>query len=240
LLLVPTFFSKFAYALQNFLEDQDMTTEQILKNLAIAVVEGDDDMAFESAKAALAARLDPLAAVERGLSKGMDVIGAQFERGEVFLPELLMAAEAFKAAMEILKPEIELQQKTIAKQGTVLLGTVKGDLHSIGKNIVGTVLGTKGFDVVDMGIDNSTLDIILAAKEIRADVIALSCLMTTTMPAQREVIETLKEMNLRDRYFVIVGGGPVTQEWADEIGADGYGKSAVQAVDLVRGLLGRN
>ena len=214
-----------------------MTNEQILENLATAIVEGDDDMALENARAALDAQLDPLEAVEQGLSKGMDVIGAQFQRGEVFLPELLMAAEAFKAAMEILKPELELQKKAIAKQGTVLLGTVKGDLHSIGKNIVGTVLETKGFDVVDMGIDNSTLDIIEEAKKVRADVIALSCLMTTTMPAQREVIETLVEMNLRDKYFVIVGGGPVTQEWADEIGADGYGKSAVQAVDLVKELM---
>ncbi|MBL7162365.1 MAG: corrinoid protein [Anaerolineales bacterium] len=214
-----------------------MNKEQILENLATAIVDGDDDMALESARAALDAQLDPLDAVDQGLSKGMDIIGEQFQSGEVFLPELLMAASAFKAAMEILKPEIELQKKEIAKQGTVLIGTVKGDLHSIGKNIVGTVLETKGFDVVDIGIDNGALDIIQEAKKVQADVIALSCLMTTTMPAQKEVIETLEEMNLRDKYFVIVGGGPVTPEWANEIGADGYGESAIQAAELVKELM---
>jgi trimethylamine corrinoid protein len=214
-----------------------MNKEQILENLTRAIVEGDDNMALENARAALAGQLDPLEAVEQGLSKGMDSIGEQFERGEVFLPELLMAAVAFKAAMEILKPELEFQKKEVAKQGTILLGTVKGDLHNIGKNIVGTVLETKGFDVVDIGIDNSALDIIQEAQKAQVDVIALSCLMTTTMPAQKEVIETLEEMNLRDKYSVIVGGGPVTQEWADEIGADGYGKSAVQAAELVKKLM---
>jgi len=214
-----------------------MNKEQILTNLTTAIVDGDDDLALENAKASLDAHMDPLDAVEGGLSKGMDIIGSQFESGEVFLPELLMAANAFKAAMEILKPEIELQKKEIAKLGTVLIGTVKGDLHSIGKNIVGTVLETKGFDVVDIGIDNGALDIIQEAKKVQADVIALSCLMTTTMPAQKEVIETLEEMNLRDKYFVIVGGGPVTQNWATEIGADGYGESAIQAAELVKELI---
>ena len=214
-----------------------MKKEQILENLATAIVEGDGDIALENARAALDAQMDPLEVVEQGLSKGMDSIGDQFERGEVFLPELLMAAVAFKAAMEILKPELELQKKEVAKQGTVLIGTVKGDLHNIGKNIVATVLETKGFNVVDIGIDNSGLDIIQEAQKAQADVIALSCLMTTTMPAQKEVIEILEEMNLRDKYFVIVGGGPVTQEWADEIGADGYGKSAVRAAELAKELI---
>jgi len=217
-----------------------MNKEEILENLTTAIVDGDDDMALSNAKASLDIHMDPLEAVEQGLSKGMDFIGDQFESGEVFLPELLMAASAFKSAMEILKPEIELQKKDIAKQGTVLIGTVKGDLHSIGKNIVGTVLETKGFDVVDIGIDNGALNIIEEAQKVQADVIALSCLMTTTMPSQREVIETLEEMNLRDEYFVIVGGGPVTPEWANEIGADGYGESAVQAAELVKELIDNN
>jgi len=216
-----------------------MDKNQILENLNTAIVDGNDDMALENARAALNAQMDPLEAVEKGLSKGMEVIGQQFERGEVFLPELLMAASAFNVAMDILKPEIELQKKEVARQGTVLIGTVKGDLHNIGKNIVGTVLETKGFDVVDIGIDNGTLDFIQEAQKAKADIIALSCLMTTTMPAQKEVIETLKEMNLRDNYYVIVGGGPVTQEWADQIGADGYGKSAIQAAELVKELMAK-
>ncbi len=179
-------------------------------------------------------------AVEQGLSKGMTAIGAEFERGDVFLPELLMAAEAFNAAMEILNPEIEAQKKQVASMGTVLVSTVKGDVHNIGKNIVTTVLGINGFKVVDIGTDNSPLTIIQEAGKAKADIIALSSLMTTTMPAQREVIEVLAEMGLRDRFLVMVGGGPVTQEWADEIGADGYGKSAIQAVETARKLVGKS
>jgi trimethylamine corrinoid protein len=214
-----------------------MDNIKVLEELANAVIDGDDELAVSSAKAALENNLDPLQAVEGGLSKGMDVIGRQFESGEVFLPELLMAANAFNAAMDILKPELEAQKKSTTKLGTVLLGTVKGDLHNIGKNIVATVLETNGFEVIDIGIDNSPLTFIEQAEKAKIDIIGLSCLMTTTMPAQREVIQTLYEMNLRDKYKVIVGGGPVTQEWADQIGADGYSESAIQAVNLVKGLL---
>ena len=216
-----------------------MDKEQILENLAASIVDGDEDMALENAQAALDLHLDPLETVEKGLSIGMDDIGEQFGQGDVFLPELLMAASAFKAAMEILKPELEAQKILTAQPGTVLIGTVKGDVHNIGKDIVSTVLETKGFNVVDIGVDNDTLSIIQEAEKAQADVIALSCLMTTTMPAQKEFIETLEEMNLRDRYYVIVGGGPVTQEWADEINADGYGKNAVQAPLLVKELMSK-
>lgn len=214
-----------------------MGKEQILDNLAQSIIEGDEQMAIENAKAALKMQIDPLETVEQGLSKGMDVIGEQFGSGEVFLPELLMAANAFKAAMEILKPELEAQNKHTIQHGTIIVGTVRGDVHNIGKDIVSTVLETKGFDVVDIGVDNDALKFIQEAEKAKADVIALSCLMTTTMPAQKEIIETLDEMDLRDKYFVIVGGGPVTQEWADEINADGYGKTAVQAPKLVKQLL---
>lgn len=214
-----------------------MEKEQILENLATSIVEGDEDMALETTRTALEMQVDPLEAVEQGLSKGMDVIGEQFGSGDVFLPELLMAANAFKAAMDILKPELETQNKQTEHRGTVLVGTVKGDVHNIGKDIVRTVLETKGFDVVDMGVDNDALTIIQEAAKVQADVIALSCLMTTTMPAQKEFIEILDEMKLRDKYFVIVGGGPVTQEWADEINADGFGESAVHAPALVKGLM---
>jgi corrinoid protein of di/trimethylamine methyltransferase len=221
------------------MEDQEMENEQILENLAKSIVDGDEDLTLENTRAALEMQMDPLETVEQGLSKGMDVIGEQFESGEVFLPELLMAANAFKAAMEILKPELEAQKKQTIQHGTVLIGTVKGDLHNIGKDIVSTVLETNGFNVVDIGIDNNALNFIQEAEKAQADIIALSCLMTTTMPAQREVIETLEEMDLRDKYFVIVGGGPVTQEWADEICADGFGESAIHAPALIKELMGK-
>ena len=215
----------------------DKTT--ILQNLADAIVQGDEDLAHDSARLAMESHIDPLEAVEQGLSKGMDEVGQQFERGDVYLPELLMAANAFGAAMKLIKPELEAQKKETARQGTVLIGTVKGDLHNIGKNIVGTVLETNGFSVVDIGIDNSALTFIQQAEKAHADVIALSCLMTTTMPAQKEVITTLSEMGLRDKYYVIVGGGPVTPQWAEQIGADGYGESAIHAVKLVKELMAR-
>jgi corrinoid protein of di/trimethylamine methyltransferase len=214
-----------------------MQENDILENLKSAIIEGDDSKAEVSARQALEVNIDPLAAVEMGLAKGMKVVGEQFECDEIYLPELMMAGEAFKAAMAVLDPEIKKRRVSLASQGTVLLATVKGDLHSIGKNIVATVLETNGFDVVDLGIDKGALEIIEEAQRAGADVIGLSALMSTTMPYQREVIEALKELDLRDKYRVIVGGGPVTQEWADEIGADGYGKDAVAAVGLLEKLL---
>jgi trimethylamine corrinoid protein len=216
-----------------------MGQQEILENLTAAILEGDNDKAVENAKAALSMGIDPLVAVEQGLSRGMVTIGERFESGDAYLPELLMAADTFNAAMGILKPEIEAQKKSMAKVGTVLLGTVKSDVHNIGKNIVGSILETHGFNVVDLGIDVPSLTFIQKAQQVKADVIALSSLMTTTMPGQKEVIDTLKEMNLRDRYLVVVGGGPVNQQWADRIGADGFGASAVQAVEVIKGLLSR-
>jgi trimethylamine corrinoid protein len=214
-----------------------MQKNEILDNLKNAVVDGDDAKARESAEQALEAGIDPLEAMQMGLSKGTDAIGEQFERGEAYLPQLIMAGETFKAAMEILNPEIKRQKKDVAPVGTVVIASVKGDLHSIGKNIVATVLETNGFNVVNMGVDQGALQIIEEAEKVHADAIGLSALMSTTMPSQKEVIDALRELNLRDRYRVVVGGGPVTQEWADEIGADGYGENAVQAVELLKGLL---
>lgn len=214
-----------------------MESEMIFDLLEKAILEGDNESARQGALEALQQQIDPLEVVELGLSKGMAAVGDLFERGDAFLPELLMAADTFNAAMEILRPEIEAQHKELAKSGTVAIATVKGDVHDIGKNIVATILETRGFNVVDLGIDVSSLQIYEGAEKAKADIIALSCLMTTTMQNQREVIQALKELNVRDKYRVIVGGGPVTQEWAGEIGADGYASNAIEAVSLVRDLL---
>jgi len=216
-----------------------MDKEQLLSNLSEAVVQGDEDLAAESARNGLVAHLDPLELVEQGLSKGMEQIGQQFEAGDVFLPELLMASKAFNAAMELIKPELEAQKKSTTSSGTVVIGTVKGDMHSIGKNIVSILLETSGFEVIDLGVDNPALKFIQAAEQAHADIIALSCLMTTTMPSQREVINTLKELGLREKYLVIIGGGPTNQGWADKIGADGYGQSAIDALRLVKELVAK-
>ena len=214
-----------------------MDRNEILENLANATLKGDKSAVKENAQKAVDEGLDPLDAVENGLSKGMEIVGARFESGEAYLPELLKAADAFDAAMEILNPVLEANKQEIAKLGKFLLATVKGDLHNIGKNILGTVLSTNGCEVVDIGIDQSTLNIIEAAQKHGADIIGLSSVMTTTMPNQKELIDTLSEMNLREKYLVLVGGGPVNQSWADKIGADGYGATAVDAVELAKGLL---
>jgi trimethylamine corrinoid protein len=214
-----------------------MDKSQVLEKLAAVVVDGTEEEAKAVAQTVVTEKIDPLEAIEQGLSKGMATIGAKFESGEAYLPELLMAAASFNAAMAVLKPEIEAQKKQVVKMGKVLIGTVKGDVHTIGKDIVASLLDTSGFEVVDMGVDNPSLNIIQEAGKVQADVIALSSLMTTTMPGQKEVIDTLKEMGIREKYFVIIGGGPVNREWAERIGADGYGKSAIDAVSLVKGLM---
>ena len=214
-----------------------MGKKEILENLITTISERNKDMAKENAKTALDAGIDPLEAVDQGLSKGMEIVGAKFEREEFFLPELLMAVDTFNVAMEIINPAIEAKKQKVIKKGTVLLATVKGDLHNIGKNIVSTVLEINGFEVVDIGIDQSTINIIEEAEKNKADIIGLSSVMTTTMPNQKELIDVLEEMKVRDKYFVLVGGGPVTQKWADEIGADGYGDTAVDAVNISRELL---
>ena len=214
-----------------------MGKKEILENLITTISERNKDMAKENTKTALDAGIDPMEAVDQGLSKGMEIVGAKFEREEFFLPELLMAVDTFNLAMEIINPAIEAKKQKVSKKGTVLLATVKGDLHNIGKNIVSAVLEINGFEVVDIGIDQSTINIIEEAEKNKADIIGLSSVMTTTMPNQKELIDVLEEMKIRDKYFVLVGGGPVTQKWADEIGADGYGDTAVDAVNISKELL---
>ncbi len=214
-----------------------MEKKEMLESMAAAIIEGDEDMAQEGAQNALDAGIGPLEALEQGFSKGMDVIGERFGTGEAFLPELLMAASAFNVAMEIIKPALESGQQQRRKLGTVVLATVKGDVHAIGKDIVATMMGISGLEVVDLGVDRSSLDIIEAAKKHHADIIALSSLMSTTMPYQKEVIDTLTEMKMRDKYVILVGGGPVSQQWANDIGADAYGDTAVAAVEAAKNLL---
>ena len=204
----------------------------ILDNLTQAVMTGKEELARDNAQAAIDNNIDPLEALEQGISKGMLTVGEKFESGESYLPELIMAADVFNVAMEILKPAIEANQTEIKKSGTVLLATVKGDVHNLGKNIVATVMETHGFEVIDIGVDQPTLSIIDAAQDNQVDVIGLSAVMTTTMPYQKELIDTLQELNIREQFIVLVGGGPINQQWADEIGADGYGDTAVDAVTI--------
>ncbi len=215
-----------------------MDQQEILDRLKEAIVAGDATAVVVAAEDSLKAGVDPLLAVEEGLSRGMGIVGDRFESGEAFLPELLMAGDTFKASMEILTPALEKKKAKIESKGRMVLASVMGDVHDLGKDIVRTMMEISGFEVVDLGVDVSSLTIIEEAKKVNADLIGLSAIMTTTMQYQREVVEMLKDMNLRDRFKVLVGGGPVNQAWADEIGADGYGATAKTAVDLSLRLMG--
>jgi corrinoid protein of di/trimethylamine methyltransferase len=167
----------------------------------------------------------------------MTTIGDKFNLGECFLPELIRAGNTFNAAIKILEPAITNSGKGKKQTGVVVLGTVTGDVHKIGKEILGMLMRTRGFVVHDLGEDVSLSTFVEKAEALNADIIAMSALLTTTMPAQKEVIDFLKEKGIRDNFKVMVGGGPVSQEWADEIGADGYSETAEAAVKLAKNLI---
>jgi corrinoid protein of di/trimethylamine methyltransferase len=208
-----------------------MKKEEIFKNLFDAIVEIDEQKGKDAATLLIKENYNPLEGIENGLSKGMKVIGEKFNKFEIFLPDLMMAAGVFDAAMTILKPHISSGSKSTQK-GTVLIGTVKGDIHKIGKDIVAILLETGGFEVHNIGEDVSTSTFIEEAGKVDADIIALSSLLTTTMASQKDLIDILKEIGQREKYIVMIGGAPISQKWADEIGADIYGENAERAVSL--------
>ena len=214
-----------------------MSDNNIINNLRDAIIELNDAKAVEAAKDLIAEGLDPLDGIEKGLSLGMTTIGDKFNLGECFLPELIRAGNTFNAAIKILEPAITNSGKGKKQTGVVVLGTVTGDVHKIGKEILGMLMRTRGFVVHDLGEDVSLSTFVEKAEALNADIIAMSALLTTTMPAQKEVIDFLKEKGIRDNFKVMVGGGPVSQEWADEIGADGYSETAEAAVKLAKNLI---
>ncbi|MBC7223846.1 MAG: corrinoid protein [Anaerolineae bacterium] len=211
--------------------------DDILKQIADSLVQGDPDATVELTRQALAAGLEPLAILNQGLMPGMETVGGRFASGEYFLPHLVVAASGMQGAMAVLEPTLRARQEAIQGAGTVVIGTVHGDIHEIGKSLVATMLSASGFQVVDLGVDVPTEAFIAKVQEVQADILGLSALLTTTMAVQREVIEALTEAGLRERVRVIVGGAPVSQEWADAIGADGYAEDAVGAVELAKRLL---
>ena len=214
-----------------------MNKEVILRKLADSVLSFDEDMAKDAAQEALDAGLDPLEALEKGLKVGIDTVGEKFSRDELFLPHLIMAADVLKAAVGVLERDLPKEAAQKMKLGTVVIATVKDDIHDVGKNIVSALLSASGFEVHDVGKDVTAETIMGKAVAVDADIIMASALMTTTMGRQRELIEELKLRGLRDRFLVMVGGGPTTQDWADKIGADGYGKTAAEAVEVAKNLL---
>jgi corrinoid protein of di/trimethylamine methyltransferase len=207
-----------------------MSTEYYEK-LAQSVVDGEPEDAEQLAKQALEMGLDPLACINEGLTKGIQRVGELFASGEYFLPELIIGAEAMKMALAVLEPALVGDQSREVL-GTVVLGTVEGDMHEIGKTLVGTMLTANGFKVIDLGVDLSADEFIAAVKENNADIVGASALLTTTMLQQRKLIEALEVEGLSDQVKVMVGGAPVTHSFAAEIGADGYAEDAISAVDL--------
>jgi len=215
-----------------------MPDEQF-ESMKQSIIDGDPDRARELAQRALAEGINPLEAIDRGFVLGLNAVGEQFEQGEMFLPDLVLAGEAMKAATAVLEPALEKAGAKRETLGRVVLGTVKGDIHEIGKTLVGTMLTASGFKVFDLGVDVPFEDFAVKARELDADIIGVSALLTTTMTGQKGVIEALKRHQLRPRVKIMIGGAPVTQSWANEIGADGYGKDALATVALAKSLLGK-
>ena len=207
-----------------------MTEADILKNLKESILSFDEDLAEKTAQEAISFDMDPLKAVEGGLVKGLDVIGEKYENDEIFLPELMMAANTFQTAMGVLEPAISEKGKERTKKGVVVLGTVKGDIHKIGKDIVTLLLRTGGYEVHDLGEDVDLFTFVETAKKVNADAIGLSALLTSTLSGQKDVIDALVQEGTREKYIIMVGGGATTPEWAENIGADLYAENAQYAI----------
>ena len=215
-----------------------MNKDAIYSKLQKAVEEYDADLAETAAKEALSAGLDPIEAIQLGLSKGMNTISELFDEGEVFVPQILLAAEAFERAVAVLTADISMEDKAKATVGKVLIHTVQGDIHDVGKNIVKTMLAASGFEVIDLGRDVPVDVVIAKVKELKVDIVAGSALMTTTMPSQRDIVKGLEEEGIRGNVKCMFGGAPVSPEWVDQIGADGYAENAAEAIKIAKELVG--
>ncbi len=204
-----------------------------LKTLSEAVIKGDQKTAVEITRQALTEGMPPASILNEGLIAGMNVIGVRFKANQVYIPEVLISARAMKMAMEVLEPK--LVEAGVKPLGKALVGTVQGDLHDIGKNLVAMMLKGAGFEVIDLGVDSSPEKFVAKAKESNPQIIGLSALLTTTMPAMEKTIRAIKDAGLSAK--TMIGGAPVTQAYADKIGADGYAPDAASAVDLAKSLL---
>jgi corrinoid protein of di/trimethylamine methyltransferase len=214
-------------------------SNEMYEAMAQSIIDGEVEEAAQLARQAIETGLDPLAAINDGFVKGLDQVGEAFGCGDMFLPDLVLAAEAMKAAVAQLEPELERRGQERTVLGKVVIGTVAGDIHDIGKTLVATMLSASGFQVFDLGVDVAVTAFAEKAREFGADIVGVSSLLTTTMVKQRNVIEALDDMGLRPRVKVIVGGAPVTHSWAAEIGADGYSEDAMGAVQLAKKLVER-
>jgi corrinoid protein of di/trimethylamine methyltransferase len=211
-------------------------SEKLFEALNQAVIDGEEEEAEELVKQALEQGVDPLACINEGLVKGIEEVGELFSNGTYFLPELIQGAGAMKAALEILEPELVGKEQR-AVVGTVVLGTVAGDQHEIGKTLVGTMLTANGFKVVDIGVDQKADDFVAAIEESGANIVGASALLTTTLLELKRLIDSIAEAGLAEKVKVMIGGAPVTQDFAKEIGADGYADDAIAAVAVARKMI---
>ncbi|MBN2205944.1 MAG: corrinoid protein [Candidatus Aminicenantes bacterium] len=213
--------------------------DDLLALMRSSVIDGDAGRAEQLARDGLAAGLDPLEAIEKGYAAGIQEVGTLWEQGEYFLPELVAGAESMKRAMAVLGPALSASAREAGRLGRAVIGTIEGDIHDIGKNLVGAMLQAHGFEVVDLGADVQVDRFIDRAEAEGADLICASALLTTTLFNQKRLVERLRERNLRSRFKVLVGGAPANHAWAEAIGADGYGENALAAVRAAKKLLGR-
>ena len=214
-----------------------MDSNQLLGPFRSSIVDGNEDEAMKLAGEALAQGMNPMVLIEEGITPALDEVGKSFDCGDAFLPQLIMSGDAAMAALKLIIPNLSAEDRTKAVKGKVVIGTIFGDAHDIGKNIVIGMLSARGMQVIDLGVNVPVKEYIDTAIKEKADIIAVSSLLTTSLPYHRQLISLLRDRGLRDQFYVIVGGGPVTPKWAREIGADGYGRDANDAAMLCQKLL---
>lgn len=210
-----------------------MSEYNLYELMRSAVLEGDEEKASQLALQVAQSGLDPVMAMEEGFLKGLQAAGELYQQGEYYLPDLICSAEAMKTALNILKPSIDCNRQQGENRKKIIMATVQGDIHDIGKTIVASMLTAAGFEVIDLGADVQNEKIIETVQQEKPDFLGLSALLTTTMEEQKNIIHLLEKNGLRKNVKVIVGGAPVSKQWADKIGADGYGENAIEAVKLV-------
>jgi trimethylamine corrinoid protein len=213
---------------------------EMYRSMAQSIMDGDPDLAAQLARQAIEAAINPLDAINQGFVEGIDQVSEAYSAGEAFIPQLVMAGEAMKAAIRILEPELERQGQKREFLGKVVLATVEGDIHDIGKTLVGTMLAASGFEVFDLGADVPIAAVVDKVREVGADIVGLSAMLTTTMLKQKSLMAALEEAGLRDQVYVMVGGAPVTRKWQEQIGADGFSEDSSGAVLAAKALLGKD
>jgi corrinoid protein of di/trimethylamine methyltransferase len=212
-------------------------TDELLAQITQSIIDGEPELTVDLTNQAMQAGLEPMTIIKQGLVPGMDVVGDKFANGEYFLPNLIISANGMQNAMKVLEPELKARSQEVKTAGKVVIGTVQGDIHEIGKSLVGTMLSANGFQVFDLGVDVPAEQFVEKVIETGANLVGLSALLTTTMSVQADVIEALKKAGLRQQVKIMVGGAPVTRGWSEEIGADGYSEDAIGAVELARRLV---